>query len=236
MRDYQLLCSLGLFIAIVTLHCVGTLSFMMRVSSGLRIGRRSFRLLSQASRHTRSFLHNGSLRSVSQDIQTNEFCTKLENSVYNKLTTLQISPQSNLLLSVSGGADSMALLHIMQGIKTRLLPELNIKVININHRQRKESVEEAVFVKHWAKQYGLEVVLDTVPDNLADTKAGFQEAARNYRRKTCLKVLKSLFESDNNSFICFAHHLDDGMETLMLKFLRGVHISNFVAVRSTFSS
>eukprot|EP01031_Cornospumella_fuschlensis_P038320 gene38320-46568_t len=204
----------------------------MKVAIGRRIAQMSLRPLTHSPRYASSILSHVSSPTISQDGRTPEFCTNLEDSVYDKLVKLRISPESNLLLSVSGGADSMALLHIMHSIKTRHIPGLNLKVININHRQREESIEEATFVERWAKQYGLEIVLDTVPDTLANTKTGFQEAARNYRRETCLKALKELFNSNNvsNSYICLAHHLDDEMETLMLKFLRGVHISNFIAM------
>lgn len=53
----------------------------------------------------------------------------------------KISANSFVLLSVSGGLDSMAMLHILQSISVKCYP-LNLEVISFNHKLRSESDEE----------------------------------------------------------------------------------------------
>jgi len=60
-------------------------------------------------------------------------------------------------------------------------------------------------------------------------KSGFQEKARDWRRQECERVLAEQAHS-GPSFICTAHNSDDQNETMMLKLLRGVHLSNFQPV------
>ena len=67
----------------------------------------------------------------------------------------------------------------------------------------------------------------------------FQERARDWRRNISMKIIKQLEESavnDNKEeigefLICTAHTKDDQIETMLMKFLRGVHITNFQGVR-----
>lgn len=53
----------------------------------------------------------------------------------------KISANSYILLSVSGGLDSMALLHILSDISRKYMP-LNLEVISFNHKLRQEADEE----------------------------------------------------------------------------------------------
>lgn len=151
--------------------------------------------------------------------------------MFKKLVELNVQPNTNILLSVSGGSDSMAMLHIMQRVSAGALP-LNLKIVNFNHLQREESLEEAAFVRECGNQLGLEVVVDTVPDTVAQASVGFQEIARDYRRSALLCIAESSFGGSKQALICQAHHQDDQMETLLLKLLRGVHITKISAVRA----
>jgi tRNA(Ile)-lysidine synthase TilS/MesJ len=53
-----------------------------------------------------------------------------------------ISNDSTIILNVSGGSDSMAMLHIMKEIQQQFMNQLDLKVINFNHKVRPESDEE----------------------------------------------------------------------------------------------
>jgi len=162
-----------------------------------------------------------------------------------------------VLVSVSGGVDSMALLHILSSLSSSL--SLSLEVVNFNHKLRKESDDEAVFVESVAKQYGLRyhqrytiinitiIISNTIINiirvmpsdilSIISTKR-LQQEARDWRRKECLEILKSSLSSSSSStttststtivegVIATAHHADDQIETFMMKFLRGVHISN----------
>lgn len=47
-----------------------------------------------------------------------------------------------LLLCVSGGSDSMAMMHLLSAVRQQYMPELHLEVIHFNHKQREESEME----------------------------------------------------------------------------------------------
>ena len=169
----------------------------------------------------------------------------LENTVRSFLVeSCRVQPHSYVLLSVSGGVDSMAMLHIMAAIghKTSHFP-LDLAVVSFNHKLRPESDEEVAFVSSWAAKYGLpfyEHILPEAQRNLI----GLQARTREWRRKECLSILQAKNEelrekttrsisSSSSPPLCVyatAHHADDQMETMMLKLLRGAFISNLQPV------
>lgn len=73
-----------------------------------------------------------------------DICLSIEESVGGKLSQV-LQPNAKLLLCVSGGSDSMAMLHIMSEIRTNNYPDLNLQVINFNHKARAESDEEVKY-------------------------------------------------------------------------------------------
>lgn len=66
----------------------------------------------------------------------------IEQRVVALMEKINIPSTSTLLLSVSGGSDSMAMLHILRSIQNHYLKDLSLKVVNFNHKARKESDEE----------------------------------------------------------------------------------------------
>ena len=144
---------------------------------------------------------------------------------------------SYLLLSVSGGIDSMAMLHILSKIRHNFTPSLNIEVITFNHKLRDESDEEIEFVTNTSKSYGYHTHIRILDESLRKS-IGLQETARNWRRKECIQLLKTVSNTTKTNtnitpntantykYILTAHHQDDQIETILLKLLRGVHISH----------
>jgi hypothetical protein len=83
------------------------------------------------------------LRAVTSTASTHRHkFVSLQDKIFSQWRMLEISPQSTILLSVSGGSDSVAMLHLLQSIKHMYLPDLDLKVVNFNHKKRQESDEE----------------------------------------------------------------------------------------------
>lgn len=58
-----------------------------------------------------------------------------------------------------------------------------------------------------------------------------QDAGRNWRQNESLSILESLSSNKERSqYIATAHHMEDQMETILMRILRGVHISNIQGV------
>ena len=125
---------------------------------------------------------------------------------------------SKLILCVSGGSDSIALLHLCHQLSRLFRWQLNI--LHFHHGLREESDEEARFVRDLSQRLNLEFHLRTTQDFQSET-SGLQEKARNWRRAEALKLREEI-RADS---ILTAHHAEDQLETWLLKWLRGAHLS-----------
>ena len=125
---------------------------------------------------------------------------------------------SNLILCVSGGSDSIALLHLCHQLSRLFRWQLHI--LHFHHGLREESDEEARFVQDLSQRLNLEFHLRTTRDFQSET-SGLQEKARNWRRAEALKLREEI-RADS---ILTAHHAEDQLETWLLKWLRGAHLS-----------
>ncbi len=124
-----------------------------------------------------------------------------------------------LIVCVSGGCDSVSLLHLLQRLSSLML--LKLHVLHFNHQLRPEADHEQNFVKSLAKHYKIPFHYKTAK-HLKPGQAGLQETARKWRTEESIKMLKKV-EADS---IATGHHADDQTETLLMKWLRGTHISN----------
>jgi tRNA(Ile)-lysidine synthase TilS/MesJ len=88
-------------------------------------------------------------------------------------------------------------------------------------------------VKDIASSYGIEYFARELPFSLQ--KNFSQEIGRQWRQKECQSILSSFPKvQGKEKYIATAHHLDDQVETLLLKLIRGTHITRFQSVRFFF--
>ena len=70
----------------------------------------------------------------------------MEQAMKERMKQLKVSPNSTFLLNVSGGSDSMALFHMFRAIHAKYWKDMKLKVVNFNHKARKEADDEVFFV------------------------------------------------------------------------------------------
>jgi tRNA(Ile)-lysidine synthase len=121
------------------------------------------------------------------------------------------------LIGVSGGLDSMALMHLLKEADFR-----DVIVCHLDHGLRgHESAADARFVKRWAEKLGFSVEIAKIDlrKELAGGGESLETAGRNARHRffaACAKThrCKRLFQ---------AHHLDEQAETVLWNLMRGSH-------------
>lgn len=123
-----------------------------------------------------------------------------------------------VIVGLSGGADSMALLDILVRLRYRCV------AAHCNfHLRGEESDEDARFAETWCLQQGVDFVstdFDTVR-YAADRKISIEMAARDLRYHW-FEEIRIRFGADA---IAVAHHKDDSVETVLLNLVRGTGIS-----------
>ena len=126
-----------------------------------------------------------------------------------------LSPGDQVIVALSGGRDSMALLHLL----TSLGPELPIAVsaAHYNHNLRgAESQRDETFVRDYCRNHNIPLAVDSGDvATYARTKGlGLEEAARELRYEFLLSLSPT-------AKIATAHNADDNLETLLMHLIRG---------------
>ncbi|WHY86413.1 tRNA lysidine(34) synthetase TilS [Neobacillus novalis] len=123
-----------------------------------------------------------------------------------------------IVVGVSGGPDSLALLYYLQGEKVKR--NLSIIAAHVDHMFRgQESYEDAMFVKNICEQLDIpfEMVRVNVPEILERTGKSSQIAAREVRYQFYAQVM----EKYDCSYLALGHHGDDQIETILMRLTRG---------------
>jgi tRNA(Ile)-lysidine synthase len=130
---------------------------------------------------------------------------------------------SKLLIAVSGGPDSMALLHFFhrEGCK--------VVAAHVNYGLRgKESDRDEYFVKTYCKENKIECVCLNAKQQIKDSKHNIQETARQIR----YDFFEETRKKRQLDFILTAHHANDNAETVIFNLLRGSGIQGLQGIPS----
>ena len=131
---------------------------------------------------------------------------------------------ARVLCAVSGGADSMCLLHLLKS-----LPDLQLVAAHYEHGIRgEESLRDAAFVKRWCEENGIPCILEhgNVPAYAKENGLGLEEAARELRYAFLEREAARL----SCDVIATAHNADDHAETLLLNLVRGAGPAGLCAI------
>lgn len=126
-------------------------------------------------------------------------------------------PKDKILVGLSGGADSVALLHFICQLAKK--QQFYVYACHVDHQLRANSKKDASFAKDYADSLGVPCLVKKVNvKTLAKReKKSIEHAARTLRYKAFEEAAKKF----NCSKIALAHHADDNAETFFLNILRG---------------
>jgi tRNA(Ile)-lysidine synthase len=133
--------------------------------------------------------------------------------------------RSKTVLAISGGPDSMFLLEVFR----RFIEDSNLlTVVHCNHRQRgEESDADEAFVRQQCESKNIAVRIFRFDEEQASKS---DENHLRKHRHECLKIAAR--ECDAN-FIALGHHLDDNLETLFHRLLRGTGARGLCGISPT---
>jgi tRNA(Ile)-lysidine synthetase-like protein len=117
--------------------------------------------------------------------------------------------KTTYIVAVSGGVDSVALLHMLASRKP---DDVMYIVAHFDHGIRKYSAEDALFVQELARQYGMECVVGH-----GELGEDASEATARDARYAFLRSAATMYKAEK---IITAHHQDDFLETIILNLLR----------------
>jgi tRNA(Ile)-lysidine synthase len=130
-----------------------------------------------------------------------------------------VPPHARLVLGLSGGLDSVALLHVLRSLRDQHPFEL--RVVHVHHGLSPHADDWADFCARLCASHGLESSIHRVEIARNDA-AGIEAAARRERQR--------IFAAIDADFLLTAHQQDDQAETLLLQLLRGAGPKGLAAI------
>lgn len=134
---------------------------------------------------------------------------------------------SRVLVAVSGGADSVALLSLLHQVAEWM--DLQLEAAHLDHALRSTSQEDARYVEQLCLDLGVPLTVER--RNVAETarlrRGNLEEVAREVRRD----FLEKTAQAGNCDLIALGHHADDQIETFLMRLLRGAGSTGLAGMR-----
>ena len=155
--------------------------------------------------------------------------TKLEKKItaYIEKKGL-INDGARLIIGLSGGPDSVFLMHFLATI--REAKKLSLIAAHLDHGWRAESANDAQFCKELACKYSIPFIGKTIAD--LDLSVKFNASKEEIGRKARRTFFESVAKEHNASAIALAHHADDQMETFFIRMMRGASLTGLVGMKA----
>lgn len=141
-------------------------------------------------------------------------------NIDNFLKNIDLNNDNYVVVGVSAGPDSMALLHMLKN-------NLSCQIVcaHINHNVRIQSIEEEQYLKDYCKNSN--IIFETYKIN-SYHENNFENEARKKRYQFYEKILTKY--NSHNLFL--AHHGDDLIETVLMKIVRGSNLEGYAGIKT----
>ena len=136
------------------------------------------------------------------------------------ITSLKDIKDDYIVIGVSSGPDSMALLHLLEHNTDK-----TIVCAHINHSVRKDSEQEAKYLKNYCKEHNLIFEYYKIANYKENN---FENEARTKRYKFYEEVLNKY----HSHSLFLAHHGDDLIETVLMKIIRGSNLEGYAGIKT----
>jgi tRNA(Ile)-lysidine synthase len=131
---------------------------------------------------------------------------------------------ATIIVAVSGGADSVALLLLLDEVSQQLQDTWRLHVAHVNHALRgPDSDGDARFVQTLAEQMGSPCTVESQP---VSSSSGIEAAARDARYAFFERITNEL----GAPFVATGHHADDQAETILHRILRGTGVRGLAGI------
>lgn len=134
-----------------------------------------------------------------------------------------LAPHETIVVGLSGGNDSTALLHILVSLNQHYQYGWSLHAVHLNHGFRgEEARQDAKFAEMLCQRLGVTFHLfeRDVPAYMEETGMGGQEASREIR----YSLYREVAVKYGASKVALAHHADDQVETILFRMVRGTRL------------
>lgn len=137
-----------------------------------------------------------------------------------------IRPGDTVVVGVSGGPDSIALLNLLYELRHDL--GVRLHVAHYNHRWRDDADDDAAFVRHHARQRKIPCTVGQARARASKSDTGSLEEKARLARLTFFKKILLKTKADR---LALAHTRDDLAETVLMRIIRGTGLQGLRAIQ-----
>lgn len=138
-----------------------------------------------------------------------------------------IKKGDSIVVGLSGGPDSVCLLHVLSSLREE--HDINLYAVHLNHMIRgEEALRDEKYAKDFAKSLNVPFISEriAVEEYAKQNKMSSEEAGRFLR----YRLFNEVAEKNGASKIALAHNMNDQAETMIMRFLRGTGISGLKGI------
>lgn len=140
---------------------------------------------------------------------------------YTQQLIAQLGPKPTIIVGLSGGPDSVFLLHQLKQLSDAGL--CTLVAAHLNHGWRAEAADDAAWCKVLCEQLAIPFVADHGDNYPVDKKYdGSAEAVGRKKRQLFYAAVKAQYQA---AVIALGHHQDDQLETFFIRLARGTSLS-----------
>jgi len=140
-----------------------------------------------------------------------------------------IARGDTVVIGVSGGADSLSLLHALRSLRDEL--DLRLHIAHLNHQLRgPDSEEDANFVTALAREWKLPATIEA--RDLGTFARGQHLSIEELARHARYAFLAEVARREGAPVVAVAHNRDDQVETVLMHFLRGAGLAGLRGMQS----
>lgn len=167
------------------------------------------------------------------DNYNNNFIQRVRDFAYGQ----NLFAVENIIVGVSGGPDSMALITALYELSKCEEDFPNLYAVHVNHGIREDdAINDQKMVEKYCSSLGISCTsyIYDIPAISKDMGRSLEETGRIMRYKVFDEVAKSICGDDyeTKSYIAVAHHRDDVSETMLMNLFRGSGLDGLVSPRS----
>jgi len=138
-----------------------------------------------------------------------------------------IPTQSRIIVGLSGGPDSVFLLHILADMQQE--HSIHIIAAHLDHEWRPESAQEAFFCAQLCATLNIPFIAKKISElNTPITHNGSKE---EYARRMRRSFFEQIKKDESADYIALAHHAQDQQETFFIRLIRGATATGLISMR-----
>ncbi len=151
----------------------------------------------------------------------------LQQGLHDFWTRHSLPEAGGVLVALSGGGDSVALLHLLLHLAPHF--SLQVKAAHLDHGIRAESGRDVEFVRQLCRKWKVPLTVEhlDVPRLARERGQGLEEAGHELRREFLQRTADSL----GCDYIALGHHRGDQAETLLMRLVRGSGMTGLAAMQ-----